>query len=100
MTLELLVFWGLVGWCGTPPRPPWPPWPPIPLPRWLLGRVVGAVAGVVGGWLFNQAWPVGEAQMATGLAVAASGVGALIGAIFITDLLGRVSGSPQPEPPT
>jgi uncharacterized membrane protein YeaQ/YmgE (transglycosylase-associated protein family) len=88
MSIGLLIFWGAVGWCGTPwPRKwPWPP--PPPDPWWFIDRVVGIVGGVIGGILFTQAWPMSEA--AQGLEVAASGVGALVGALILLDLYGIV----------
>ena len=92
MSVALLIFWAAVGWCGTPwPgwwRKPWPP--PPPDPWWVIDRVVGIVGGVVGGWLFNNSWPVGQPELGT--AVVFSGVGALVGAIILHDLYGFVRG--------
>jgi len=100
MSLALLIFWGTVGWCGTPwPRRWPPPPPPPPSPWWFVSRIIGIAGGVIGGWLFNQAWPVQEVGGAIGLAVAASGVGALVGSIILEDVLGRVSAGPQAQPP-
>ena len=100
MSLSLLIFWGVAGWCGTPWPRRWPlPPPPPPAPKWFINRIVGIVGGVVGGLLFNQAWPVQEFQGSLGLAVVASGVGAFIGSLFLQDILGRFFGGPQPEPP-
>jgi uncharacterized membrane protein YeaQ/YmgE (transglycosylase-associated protein family) len=94
MSLGLLLFWGAVGWCGTP-WPGWwrhPPPPPPPDPWWLISRLVGIVCGVIGGWLFNQAWPVTQAGAGAGLEVVASGVAALVGAIVLLDLVSMVRG--------
>ena len=87
--IGLLVFWGVVGWCGTPPKPwpwPWPPgpWPPDPWPLWV--KVVGIVGGIVGGFVFTQVWG-GEATT-TLIDVAASGVGAWVGSVFFSDMTG------------
>lgn len=48
-----LVYWALVGWCGTPPRPwPWPPPPPGPDPwPWWRNPVLGIIGGIAGGYL-------------------------------------------------
>lgn len=93
MSIGLVVFWAAVGWCGTWPRPlPWPfPNGPTPDP-WFVIRIVAIVGGLIGGFLFNQAWPVAETQGLTGLAVAASGVGALVGSIILLDLYGLIRG--------
>ncbi len=100
MSLALFIFWGVVGWCGTPWPRRWPPPPPPPPdPWWFISRIVGIAGGVIGGWLFNRVWPVQEAQGAIGLAVAASGVGALAGSIILEDILGLVRGGPRAKPP-
>lgn len=93
MSIGLVVFWAAVGWCGTWPRPwPWPiPKGPTPFP-WLISRVIGIVGGLIGGFLFNQAWPIGDTQGLAGLAVAASGVGAFVGAIILLDVYHLVQG--------
>jgi len=99
--MALLIFWGVVGWCGTPwPRRWPPPPPPPPSPWWFVNRAVGITGGLIGGWLFNQAWPIQEVQGAVGLAVAASGVGALAGTFFLQDILGPLSVGPQPHAPS
>ena len=85
MSVPLLIFWGAVGWCGTP----WPRWwknpPPPPDPWWIIGQVIGIVGAIVGGWLFTQAWAASDA-----LSVLASGAGALAGAIIASDITGLV----------
>ena len=83
----LWVFWALVGWCGTPWRRHWP-WPPPPPPDgdpWLVkgGNIVGALAG---GWTFDRLWPI--VQPVTGVGVAATAVGAFVGAVVIGDIVG------------
>ena len=96
MSLPLLLFWGIVGWCGTPwPRPwPRPPVPPPPDPWWLIGQVVAVVGGIIGGWLFTQAWPIATGDLAS-LSVVASGVGALAGAIIGSDIVALMPRSRQ-----
>ena len=83
----LWVFWALVGWCGTPwPRRwPWPP-PPPPGPDPWLTKGVNIIGGIAGGWGFTSVCPLGEPV--TGVAVAASGVGALLGAVVLGDVVG------------
>lgn len=88
MSAAWFIFWGAVGWCGTP-WPWWwrkPPPPPPPDPWWFVDRIVGIVGGVIGGWLFTQAWPVEQAGELVWLAVAASGIGALVGSFILLDL--------------
>jgi len=88
MSAAWFVFWGAVGWCGTP-WPWWwrkPPPPPPPDPWWFVDRIVGIVGGVVGGWLFTQAWPVAQAGELLWLAIAASGLGALVGSFILLDI--------------
>lgn len=81
----LIAFWALVGWCGTP----WPrrwPWPPPPPPDPWLTKAVNVVGGIAGGWAFTQVWAA-TGQM-TGIDVAASAVGAYVGAVVLGDLAG------------
>jgi hypothetical protein len=89
MTVGLLVLWILVGWCGTP----WPrrwPWPPPPPPDpWLL-KVVNIVGGVVGGWAFNLVWSLPAGDAVTGVAAAATALGAFVGSVILGDLYGLV----------
>jgi hypothetical protein len=84
MTLPLAIFWGLVGWCGTPWPRRWPfPPPPPPDPWWFIIQIAGVIGGIIGGWAFNQAWAVGTDPVS----VVASGVGALIGSVLVTDIV-------------
>jgi len=85
----LYAFWALVGWCGTPWRR-WPPPPPPDGDPWLI-KVVNAVGGIAGGWVFDRLWPMGETV--TGIAVAATAVGALLGSTVLGDVVGLVRGA-------
>lgn len=92
MTIELVVLWGLAGWCGTPPFPrPWP-WPgPDPNP-WAI-KVVGVVGGLVGGVAFWQLF--GGGIIVDGMVAinaAATAVGAYIGSVFLGDMYGLATG--------
>ncbi len=86
MSAALFLFWAAVGWCGTPWRWPFPPPPPPPDPWWFIDRIVGIVGGIIGGWLFVQAWPIPQAEGTAALAVLASGAGALVGSLILSDL--------------
>jgi len=88
----LWALWALVGWCGTPWRRHWP-WPPPPPPDgdpWLVkgGNVIG---GILGGWGFEQIWPVGTPV--TGVAVAATALGAYVGSVVLGDVVGLLRGA-------
>jgi hypothetical protein len=89
MTAALAVWWILVGWCGTPPRPwPWPPGPPDPNP-WIV-KILGAIGGLVGGWVFNSVWAIEGS--ASGIDVAATAAGAWVGAVIIANIYGLIAG--------
>ncbi len=71
----LWALWALVGWCGTPWRRHWP-WPPPPPPDgdpWLVkgGNVIGG----------------------TGVAVAATALGAYVGSVVLGDVVGLLRGA-------
>jgi len=85
----LWAFWALVGWCGTPWRWHWP-WPPPPPPDgdpWLV-KVANVLGGILGGWAFNRVWPMEHAV--TGIAVAATAIGAYLGAVVLGDIVGAL----------
>jgi hypothetical protein len=109
MNLSLFVLWALVGWCGTVPRRwPWPPPPPDPGPDpwWLVSRVIGIIAGIIGGWGFTQVFGPSPEPWVSALPAAASSLGAFVVARVATDIYGRLRGdrqlqalNPQPLPP-
>jgi hypothetical protein len=89
MQLTLLALWILVGWCGTPWPRRWPwPLPPPPDP-WLI-KIGNVVGGIIGGWAFNQIWPAGD--VVTGIAAAATGLGAFVGAVILGDVFALATG--------
>jgi len=95
MEFRVALLWALVGWCGTP----WPrPWPDPP-PDWRVNpwvvKVVGVVGGLVGGFVFNLMWPVAGSW--TAIDVAATAVGAAVGAIGLSHLF--IGTWPTPERP-
>ena len=100
MSVSMLIFWGLVGWCGTPWPLRWPPPPPPPPTfRWFVSRLVGVVGGIAGGWIVNGTLLVQEVPGAIASTVIATGLGALVGSIFLQDVVGGLFVGPQPEPP-
>ena len=106
MTVSLFVLWALTGWCGSVPlileilKPPSIPDPP-PRPNWLVLRMIGAVSGVIGGFVFSRAFgPQPEPWLAAGphpepwgvaLFAAATAVGAFVAARFVTDIYGQLT---------
>lgn len=94
MSISLFVLWLLVGWeCGTVPRLPLPaPRPkPDPPPCRVCGRVLGAVAGVLGGWAYTQLFLPQDPIPSSGIYPAATAVGAFVAARFATDIYGLVA---------
>jgi len=83
MSTGLFVFWALVGWCGTPTIL-WPQLDPPPDP-WRP-RLIGVIGGLVGGFLFNEIWPMGGGQ--TAVAVAVTAVGAWVGSVLLNNMYG------------
>lgn len=91
MNLSLITLWVLVGWCGTVPRPPFPPDPPTTR-TWLVSRVIGMVAGLVGGYVFTQVFlPSDPVPWRAAVFAAASAVGAFVGARVVTDIYEQLS---------
>jgi hypothetical protein len=98
MSVYLIVFWLLVGFCGTVPFPPFPrpvpdpdPNPPGPYP-WLVSKIIGGVAGIIGGWVFTQVFlPQDPIPLRSALFAAASAVGAYVAANIATDIYGQIS---------
>lgn len=93
MTLPLIVLWAFVGWCGTGPRPRFPPPPePDPWPIYLVSRVIGIVAGIIGGWAYTQLFlPQDPDPLRSGLFAATTAVGAFAVARVVTDVYGMAS---------
>jgi hypothetical protein len=98
MYLYLIVLWAFVGWrCGNEPRPlpppPDPVFPPPPKPICrVCGRVLGALAGILGGWAFTQMFlPEEPMTSRSGIYAAATAVGAFALAGVATDIYGLVS---------
>ena len=73
------IGWGLVGWCGTGPKPR----PPGPNP--FVPVAAGIVGGLVGGFLFDMAFPTDGAM--TALDFAATCVGAYAGGWVLSDIV-------------
>ena len=87
MTPAIILGWALVGWCGTGWRH-WPPPPPPPDPWWWIVNVLGAVAGVAGGWAFSQMFNV---DLASSAGVLLTFVGAAVGSVVANDVAGFVA---------
>ncbi len=94
MDIVLFALWGAVGWCGTPypgwwrgPRPH-----PDPEPWWLIGKIIGVVAGIVGGWSYTQAFgPIDPIPWRSALPAAASALGAFVVARIVGDIYGAIA---------
>lgn len=86
MSLNLLLLWALVGWVGLVWPPQLPPPPPPPDPRWFTDRLINMVGSLIGGLLWNWAWPVAE-QASPGLGAGMSCIGAVIGAALLADVV-------------
>ena len=92
MSPGLFALWAIVGWCGTPyPRWWWrvPP-PPDPEP-WWRSRLIGVVAGVLGGWAFTQVFGPSPEPW-TVVTAGATAVGAYFASRLVGDLYGLVRG--------
>jgi uncharacterized membrane protein YeaQ/YmgE (transglycosylase-associated protein family) len=88
----IYVLWALVGWCGTSwPHRWWPHPPPPPDPDpWWYTKFAGVIGGLLGGWVYDRLWPIG--QDITGVTVAATALGAFVGATLIADIVGLARG--------
>lgn len=93
MDIVLFAMWGAVGWCGTPypgwwrgPRPH-----PDPEPWWLIGKIIGVVAGIVGGWAFTQLFGPSPEPWRSALPAAASCIGAFVVARIVGDIYGAAT---------
>ena len=79
-----LVYWSLVGWCGTPPQPfPFPPLPPDPWP-WWKSAVTGIIGGIAGGYLVSAGLGYEE--------LVATSFGALAGGRIVSQVVSSVMG--------
>ena len=96
MSVSLVFFWALVGWCGTVPRP-FPSFPepipkPEPRPCLVCGKVIGAVAGILGGWAYTQLFlPQDPIPVRSGFYVAVTAVGAFVASRVVTDIIVQIS---------
>jgi hypothetical protein len=96
--IPLIALWALAGWCGSEPRRirirwPGPPIPdPDPEPWWLISRVIGLAAGILGGWGYTQVFGPSPEPWSQALPAAASALGAFVVARFVTDVYGKLSG--------
>lgn len=96
MTTGIIVFWLLVGWCGTPPRWPWPwppdgPWPPFSFMSWFILKFISMIGGLIGGWLTTQSW-FAEQNAFSGTEIIATSIGAFVGSVLLTDIVSLVAG--------
>jgi len=67
-----LVYWSLVGWCGTVPRPRFPN-PPSPDPwPWWKNAGLGIIGGIAGGLLVGYGLGLNE-TIATSFGALAAG---------------------------
>lgn len=92
----LYALWALGGWCGTPYPGWWPRPHPDPEP-WWRSKLIGVVAGVVGGWAFTQAFGPQPEPWTSAVPAAATVVGAFVASRFLGDLyqIARGAGKAQ-----
>lgn len=77
-----LVYWALVGWCGTVPIPRFPP-PPAPDPwPWWRNAVTGIVGGIAGGYLVSAGLGYQD--------LIATSFGALAGGRIVSEISGAM----------
>lgn len=95
--IPLFALWALAGWCGSEPRriklPPGvgPP-PPDPEPWWLVSRIIGVLAGIIGGLAYTKVFGPHPEPWSQALPAAVSSVGAFLLASFATDVYGKIAG--------
>jgi phage shock protein PspC (stress-responsive transcriptional regulator) len=77
MSAFILVLWGLVGWCGTPPQP-------RPSPRYPIAGIIG---GVLGG--LAVFWALGLGTIGA-IEFVATAIGAFAGGRVLSDIVGFV----------
>ena len=80
MSAFMLILWGLVGWCGTPPKP-------RPLPRDIVAGVIG---GLLGGGAVYLA--VGLTGTVGSMDFVATAIGAFAGGRVLSDIVGLALG--------
>lgn len=95
----LYAIWAVGGWCGT--RSPGivvHPKHPDPEP-WWRAKLIGVVAGVVGGWVFTHMFsdPTQPVPWTLAVPVAASVIGAVVASRFVSDLYLIARGAGQAQ---
>ena len=95
MNLALIVLCALAGWCANEQirlslriREVEPP---VPHPNWFVTRIIGVVAGIIGGWLYTQVFGPSPEPWSSALPAAASALGAIIAARVVLDIYVRFS---------
>ena len=88
------AFYLMMGWCGTKypgwwrnPNPPGPD--PEPWRKYGITTIIGIVAGIVGGTLFNNA--INDSTLFSGQGIIASGLVAFAASGIATEIVGNVS---------
>ena len=88
------IFYLMMGWCGTKypgwQRNPNPPGPsPDPWRNYGVTTIIGIVAGIVGGTLFNNA--INDNTLFSGQGIITSGLAAFAASGITTEIVGDVS---------
>jgi hypothetical protein len=92
MNSAVFIIWAIAGWCGTP-YPRWWPHPPIPDPEpWWRSRLIGVIAGIIGGWAFTQVFGP-HPEPWTVVTTAATAAVAFLASRLAGDIYGLVRGS-------
>lgn len=95
MNIMLFALWGAAGWCGTPYPGWWRHPDPDPEPWWFVGKIIGIVTGILGGWAYTQMFGGAQEHWTAALPAAASCVGAFAVARIVGDVYGRLAGGKQ-----